>query len=75
MFLQAQDVYNTITEQTDDNVTLPMILSEWHKLQNFSMQFGMLLDTLVTGLGGAYWMDWMPDNNDHNVTETLQQRC
>ncbi|XP_049449732.1 glucosylceramide transporter ABCA12 isoform X16 [Epinephelus fuscoguttatus] len=70
---KAQDVYNTITEQTDDNVTLPMILSEWHKLQNFSMQFGMLLDTLVTGLGGAYWMDWMPDNNDHNVTETLQQ--
>ncbi|XP_049904471.1 glucosylceramide transporter ABCA12 isoform X1 [Epinephelus moara] len=70
---KAQDVYNTITEQTDDNVTLPMILSEWHKLQNFSMQFGMLLDTLVTGLGGAYWMDWMPDNNDHNVTDTLQQ--
>ncbi|XP_033473300.2 uncharacterized protein abca12 [Epinephelus lanceolatus] len=70
---KAQDVYNTITEQTDDNVTLPMILSEWHKLQNFSMQFGMLLDTLVTGLGGAYWMDWMPHNNDHNVTETLQQ--
>ncbi|XP_040913792.1 ATP-binding cassette sub-family A member 12 [Toxotes jaculatrix] len=70
---KAQEVYGTITGQADYNVTLPMILSEWHKLNNNSMQFGVLLNRLVTELGGAYWMNWMPDNSTHNVIETLQQ--
>ncbi len=74
MFLQAHEVYSTLTDQADYNVTLPMILSEWQVLYNNSVQFAMLLDRLSTELGGAYWMDWMPDNSSHDVTGTLQQR-
>ncbi|XP_069010699.1 uncharacterized protein abca12 [Embiotoca jacksoni] len=67
---QALNVYSTLTGQTDFNVTLPMILSEWHKLYNSSMQFGVFLDRLATELGEDYWM---PDNNPHDVAGTLQQ--
>ena len=67
-------MYNIITGQEDYNVTLPMILSEWHKLKNNSVQFGVHLNILANELGGAYWMNWIPDNNTHNIAETLQQR-
>ncbi|XP_023284363.1 ATP-binding cassette sub-family A member 12 [Seriola lalandi dorsalis] len=70
---KAQELYSTITGQTDFNVTLPMILSEWHKLSNSSGQFAELLNRLGTELGGAYWMNWMPDISTNNVTDTLQQ--
>ncbi|XP_070770245.1 uncharacterized protein abca12 [Enoplosus armatus] len=70
---KGQDVYSTLTGQADYNVTLPMILSEWHKLYNNSLQFGVFLDRLATELGGAYWMNWIPDNSTHDVTGTLQQ--
>ncbi|XP_042350102.1 glucosylceramide transporter ABCA12 [Plectropomus leopardus] len=70
---KAQEVYNTITDQKDYNVTLPMILSEWHKLSNNSLQLAVLLDRVATELSGAYWMNWMPDDSNHSVTETLQK--
>ncbi|XP_035859765.1 uncharacterized protein abca12 isoform X1 [Sander lucioperca] len=70
---KAQDVYTALTGQTDYNVTLPMILSEWHKLCNNSMQVAVLSRRLATELGGEYWMKWMPDNSSQDVTETLQQ--
>lgn len=48
-----------------------MILSEWHRLYNNSLQLGVLFDRLATVLGGAYWM---PDNSTPDVTGILQQR-
>ncbi|XP_059199203.1 glucosylceramide transporter ABCA12 [Centropristis striata] len=73
MFLKGQDLWSALTVQSDDNVTLPMILSEWHKLGNNSLQLGMLLGKVTTELGGAYWMNWMPENSTNDVTATLQQ--
>ncbi|KAG7227448.1 hypothetical protein INR49_005262 [Caranx melampygus] len=70
---KAQDLYNAITGQANYSVTLPMILSEWHKVNTSSMQFAMVLGRLSTELGGAYWTNWMPDISTSNVTETLQQ--
>lgn len=71
---QAQEFYSTLTGIGDYNVTLPMILSEWHKLYNNSLKFGVFTDRLATELGKEYWMNWMPDNSTHVVTGTLQQR-
>ncbi|KAK5861274.1 hypothetical protein PBY51_022684 [Eleginops maclovinus] len=70
---KAQDLYGVLTGQTLSNVTLPMILSEWHRLYNNSLQFVVLSDRLTTELGGAYWMNWMPDNSTVDVTETVLQ--
>ncbi|XP_038576238.1 uncharacterized protein abca12 isoform X3 [Micropterus salmoides] len=70
---KAQEMYSNLTGPADYNITLPMILSEWHKLYNNSVQFGVLLERVATALGGGYWMKWMPDNITHDVTETLQQ--
>ncbi|KAK1903421.1 ATP-binding cassette sub-family A member 12, partial [Dissostichus eleginoides] len=70
---KAQDLYGVLTGQTHYNVTLPMILSEWHRLYNNSLQLGVLFDRLATELGGAYWMNWMPDNSTPDVTGILQQ--
>ncbi|XP_031714357.1 ATP-binding cassette sub-family A member 12 [Anarrhichthys ocellatus] len=70
---KAQVVYSALTDRDDYNVTLPMILSQWHKLCNSSVQFGMLLNKLASKLIGEYWMNCMPDNSTHDVTWTLQQ--
>ncbi|XP_060910213.1 uncharacterized protein abca12 isoform X2 [Labrus mixtus] len=69
----AQDFNSTLMGNADYNVTLPMILSEWQKLNNNSMQFGMFVDRSTEELGGAYWANWMPDNSTHDVTWSLQQ--
>lgn len=74
MFPQAQDLYSTLTGQTYANATLPMILSEWHKLYNNSMQFGGLLQSLPEKLGGAYWTNWMPETSNDELLGALQQR-
>ncbi|XP_071316090.1 ATP-binding cassette sub-family A member 13 [Trachinotus anak] len=70
---KGQELYSTITGQINYNVTLPMILSEWHKYDNASAQFAQFFNRLATELGGTYWMNWMPDISTNNVTETLQQ--
>ncbi|XP_041858132.1 ATP-binding cassette sub-family A member 12 isoform X2 [Melanotaenia boesemani] len=70
---EVQELYNIVMGEADINVTLPMILSEWHQLYSKSLQFGGFVDNLVTVLGGEYWMNWMPDNSTHNVTGILQQ--
>ncbi|XP_044222425.1 glucosylceramide transporter ABCA12 [Thunnus albacares] len=70
----AQEFYSTLTGQGDYNVTLPMILSEWHKLYNNTLKFGVFTERLVTELGEEYWMNWMATGNSTlNVTGTLQQ--
>lgn len=70
-----QEVYSALTGQADYNVTLPVILSEWHKLFNKSKQFEEQINRVIQKLGMAYWLNWMPNNSTHNFTETLQQRC
>lgn len=71
---QGQELYSTLTSQADYNVTLPMILSEWHKLYNNTQRFGVFLNRLATELGEQYWMNWMTGNSTYDVTGTLQQR-
>uniref|UniRef100_A0A3P8W266 ATP binding cassette subfamily A member 12 n=1 Tax=Cynoglossus semilaevis TaxID=244447 RepID=A0A3P8W266_CYNSE len=71
---QGQGLVEAFKGQAELNVTLPMILSEWHKLCNSSMQFGVFIETLAGFLGGAYWMDWMPVNNTHHLSGTALQR-
>ncbi|XP_077435659.1 uncharacterized protein abca12 [Vanacampus margaritifer] len=71
------ELYSTLTEGGKDfNVTLPMILSEWHKLCNSSLEFGAFLHRLPSELGEDYWLNWvnwLPGNNSGDITETLQQ--
>ncbi|XP_076025938.1 uncharacterized protein abca12 [Genypterus blacodes] len=62
----VEDILKSV--QSQHNVTLPMILSEWHKLSNLS--FGALMAQEV---GGAGRMDWMPGNSTQNVTQIAQQ--
>ncbi|XP_068429142.1 uncharacterized protein abca12 [Clinocottus analis] len=71
---KAQDVYSALTGQSDYNVTLPMILSQWHELCNDSAQFGVLSDKLATKLIGESWMNCMPDNSTYDLSWILQQR-
>ncbi|KAF7662181.1 hypothetical protein LDENG_00244240 [Lucifuga dentata] len=67
----ALEVYNSTA---DYKITLPMILSEWHKLCNNSRSFGMFLDSLAKKLSDEQsWLYWMPDNSTQNATGTLQQ--
>lgn len=74
MFPQAQELYSTLTGQAYSNVTLPMILSEWHKLYNNSMHFGAFVQRLPEKMGGAYWTNWMPETSTDELLESLQQR-
>ncbi|XP_071381008.1 uncharacterized protein abca12 [Centroberyx affinis] len=70
---KAQEIYSALLGQADYNVTLPMILSEWHMLYNNSLHFGVFLERVATALGGEDWSDWMPENSTYDVTGTLQQ--
>lgn len=73
MSLQAKEFASIFMDKADQNVTLPMILSEWHKVCNASLQFAELLTTsLPETLGGAYWNNWKI--NSSQVSLTLQQR-
>lgn len=66
MVNEAQNIYSAIVGEAGYNVTLPMILSEWHKLYHNSQRFEHILEQ-----GGAYWMNWMPNSSTQNVTATL----
>ncbi|XP_037646004.1 ATP-binding cassette sub-family A member 12 isoform X9 [Sebastes umbrosus] len=70
---KGQDLYIALTGQGNYNLTLPMILSEWHKLYNKSMQFGMRSNRLAAQLSGEYWINWMVDNSTQDVPGILQQ--
>lgn len=74
MFSQTQEMYSNLTDQADYNVTLPIILAEWQKLANSSLQFEGLLERLMAKLDGEYWMNWMLNNSTIDVYETLLQR-
>ncbi|KAJ0005860.1 hypothetical protein NQD34_015754 [Periophthalmus magnuspinnatus] len=70
----ALALYNVFLCDTSYNVTLSMILSEWHKLYNESLKFGTFLEQLSEEWGGAYWKDWVPTNSSANhLTTSLQQ--
>lgn len=72
VFPQFQEVYRALTSQADYNVTLPMILSEWHKLYNGS-RFEVWLSRLRGELGAVYWRNWMPSMTC-DISGTLIQR-
>ncbi|XP_061548446.1 glucosylceramide transporter ABCA12 [Phycodurus eques] len=68
------ELYSTLIEGGEDvNVTLPMILTKWHKLWNSSMEFGGFLHRLSSELGADYWINWVPGNSSDYITETLLQ--
>ncbi|KAG7503728.1 ATP-binding cassette sub-family A member 12 [Solea senegalensis] len=73
LFQKAQEVYDAITSRINATATLPMILSEWHKMQESTMQLDSLLSRLVSELGGAYSMNWMQVNITQDLVGTLQQ--
>lgn len=60
-----------VTGQTELNVTLPMVLSEWHKFYNTNMEFAGYLNTK---LGGVDWKNWMPGIRVDHLPGALQQR-
>ncbi|XP_061827806.2 glucosylceramide transporter ABCA12 [Nerophis lumbriciformis] len=71
---KAQEFYTALTgEEEYANVTLPMILSEWHKLYNSTLELGAVLERLSTDLDQANWLDWMPANSSSDLVGTLQQ--
>lgn len=72
VFPQFQEIYTALTSQADYNVTLPMILSQWHKLYNSSC-FEVWLSSLTGELGGAYWMNWMPSMT-FDISQILLER-
>lgn len=72
MSRQAKEFVNIFTGKADQNVTLPMILYEWHKVCNTSLQFAELLISLPEKLGVEYWNNWKV--NISQVQLTLQQR-
>lgn len=72
VLIQAEELYSSTFVISGHNVTLPMILSEWHKLSNNSL--GAFLESLAKEQGGADRMDWMQANGTLNVTQILQQR-
>ncbi|XP_061735979.1 glucosylceramide transporter ABCA12 isoform X2 [Nerophis ophidion] len=69
---QAEEFYTALTGEEEEgaNVTLPMILSEWHKLYNSSLELGVVLERLSTHLDPA---DWLPANSSGDLVGTLQQ--
>uniref|UniRef100_A0A673B806 ATP-binding cassette, sub-family A (ABC1), member 12 n=1 Tax=Sphaeramia orbicularis TaxID=375764 RepID=A0A673B806_9TELE len=66
-------VYYAIQGHGGDNVTLPMILSEWHLLLNKTQQFGGLLEEVAEEMGAEYWMNWVVENNTSDFLGTLLQ--
>ncbi|XP_019750907.1 uncharacterized protein abca12 [Hippocampus comes] len=72
---KGEELYSTLSEGGKDvNVTLSMILSQWHKLFNSSLEFGGFLHRLPSELGTDYWFKWLPGNNSSgDMTETLLQ--
>uniref|UniRef100_A0A7N9AV98 ATP-binding cassette, sub-family A (ABC1), member 12 n=1 Tax=Mastacembelus armatus TaxID=205130 RepID=A0A7N9AV98_9TELE len=73
--VKAKDIYSNLTDQADYNATLPMILAEWKKLYNNSLQFPVLLDRLTTELGKVDWIYWMSENDTENFAEALLKRA
>ncbi|XP_061143427.1 glucosylceramide transporter ABCA12 [Syngnathus typhle] len=70
---KGEELYNVLRdEEKDFNVTLSMILSEWHRLYNSSLEFGAFLHRLSSELGPDYALNWLPGNSS-DITETLLQ--
>lgn len=72
MFRQALEFNKTFVGLTGRNATLPMILSEWHKVHRRGLQLVALWQSLTEKLGEAYWHNWLV--NSSQALGTLQQR-
>lgn len=68
--LQVDEGYKNISRQ-GNNITLDVILSEWHKLCNDTMNLPVVLEGMVNVVA-HYWMSG--SNNTSNMTETLLER-
>ncbi|KAJ3592037.1 hypothetical protein NHX12_007167 [Muraenolepis orangiensis] len=55
LFRMVEEGYNNILNPQGNNVTLPMILTEWHKLCNNTMHLPVVLEGMVMN-GIGYWM-------------------
>uniref|UniRef100_A0AAV2K1R7 ABC transporter domain-containing protein n=1 Tax=Knipowitschia caucasica TaxID=637954 RepID=A0AAV2K1R7_KNICA len=65
----ALALYHTLSGHSSYNVTLPMILSEWHGLWNRSERVVQLSQEW----GGANWTSWVPANSSsHLLLASLQ---
>ena len=56
------------------NVTLPMILSEWHRLSATSLRFGAFLERFFTGFYKDYFEAWVPENVTVDWQEIIMKR-
>lgn len=72
MFRQALELNRTFAGLAGRNVTLPMILSEWHKVYRTGSRFVAFWQSLPEKLGGAYWNNWSVDTSQ--ALGTLYQR-
>ncbi|XP_051937575.1 glucosylceramide transporter ABCA12 [Hippocampus zosterae] len=72
---KGEELYSILSEGGKDvNVTLSMILSQWHTFFNRTLEFGGFLHRLPSELGTGYWLKWLPGNNSSgDMTETLLQ--
>ncbi|XP_072300053.1 uncharacterized protein [Eucyclogobius newberryi] len=71
---KALALYDVFLGDASYNVTLPMILSEWHKLYNNSLNFGTFVERLSEEWGEADWMVWVPTNSSaYHLTASLEQ--
>ncbi|CAL8266921.1 unnamed protein product [Lota lota] len=71
LFHMVEEGYNNIASHQGNNVTLPLILSEWHKLCNNTMNFPLFIDRTLSNYLSDYWMF---GNNTYDMTETLLER-
>lgn len=72
MFRQALEFNRTFEGLAGRNVSLPMILSEWHKVYRTGLRFVALWQSLPEKLGEAYWNNWLVDSSQ--ALQTLYKR-
>ncbi|KAK0132263.1 ATP-binding cassette sub-family A member 12 [Merluccius polli] len=70
LFHMVEEGYNNISSQQGNTVTLPMILSEWHKLCNNTMNLPVALEGMVMDIISD---SRMSRNSTYDMTETLLQ--
>lgn len=71
-FWQAYEFYQTFDGLAGQKATLPMILSEWHRLYGAALRLVALWQSLPERLGEAYWNNWLVDGSQ--ALESLRTR-
>lgn len=72
MFQQALEFNRIFEGLAGRNVTLPMILSEWHEVSRTTLRFVALWQSLPEKLGEAHWNNWLVDSSQ--ALQTLYKR-